>query len=254
MTEAPERQDLSLEELEEKLLVDSEPPLLLRPKVVGGLVVGFLALVVAYWAVSRYLGIDFTFDAEPFRDWVAGFGVAGPLIYILVITLATLVAPVPNTPIFMAAGLAWGPVLGTAYSMVGVVTGSAIAFWIARRLGRRHLPRLIGARNATRIDSLLLKMGGRIVFWARMLPAISFDWLSYVAGVTAIPFRVYIIYSALGMLFPTAMQVVAGDGLGRDFRITLGATAVWVAVVVVSAGVYWQRRRRRLRARAESAG
>ncbi|MCL6643867.1 MAG: VTT domain-containing protein, partial [Dehalococcoidia bacterium] len=156
--------------------------------------------------------------------------------------LSVLFAPVPNAPIFMAAGLAWGPVLGTLYCMAGLVLGSAVAFWVARRFGRRHLARLIGRRNADRIDALVLEMGGRVVFWSRMIPAVNFDWISFLAGMTAIPFRVFIVYSALGMLFPTAIAVVAGDGLGRDARITLAAGGVWVGVIVVSAVVYWRRR------------
>lgn len=234
----------SVATLEEQLLAGGEPPLLLRRRVVVGLVIGFVALVVAYSFTTRYFGISYTIDEEPFRAWVEGFGILGPIVFIGVMAISVLFAPIPNAPIFMAAGLAWGPVIGTAYSMAGLILGSAMAFWIARRLGRRHLPRLIGRRNAERIDALVLAMGGRVVFWSRMIPAVNFDWISYLAGMTAIPFRVFIVYSALGMLFPTAIAVIAGDGLGRDFRITLAAGGAWLAVIVASALVYWQRARR----------
>ena len=137
----------SLGEIEEQL-TRGETPLLLRRKVVAGLVALFLLAVIAYWATSEYFGISYTIEAEPFRDWVDGFGILGPLVFIAVMALSVLFAPVPNAPIFMAAGLAWGPVLGTLYCMVGLVLGSAVAFWVARRFGRRHLPRLIGRRNA----------------------------------------------------------------------------------------------------------
>lgn len=230
-----------LMEIEEQL-TGGETPLLLRRKVVAGLVVLFLLVVIAYWATSEYFGISYTVEAEPFRDWVDGFGILGPIVFVAVMALSVLFAPVPNAPIFMAAGLAWGPVLGTLYCMAGLVLGSAVAFWVARRFGRRHLPRLIGRRNAERIDTLVLEMGGRVVFWSRMIPAVNFDWISFVAGMTAIPFRVFIVYSALGMLFPTAVAVVAGDGLGRDARITLAAGGVWLGVIVASAAVYWRRR------------
>lgn len=248
MTKAPDRRGPSLAEIEEQLIAGGEPPLLLRRKVVGGLVAAFVVAVIAYWATSDYFGVSYTIDEEPFREWVDSFGLLGPLVFIVIMALSVLFAPIPNAPIFMAAGLAWGPVLGTAYCMAGLILGSAMAFWVARRFGRRHLPRLIGAKNAARVDSLVLEMGGRVVFWSRMIPAVNFDWISFVAGMTAIPFRVFIIYSALGMLFPTAISVVAGDGLGRDFRITLAAGGAWVAVIVISAAVYWRRRRNGARA------
>jgi uncharacterized membrane protein YdjX (TVP38/TMEM64 family) len=231
----------TLGEIEEQL-TGGETPLLLRREVVAGLVVLFLLVVAVYWVTSQHFGISYTIEAEPFRDWVDGFGILGPVVFIGIMALSVLFAPVPNAPIFMAAGLAWGPVLGTLYCMAGLVLGSAVAFWVARRFGRRHLARLVGRRNAERIDTLVLEMGGRVVFWSRMIPAVNFDWISFVAGMTAIPFRVFIIYSALGMVFPTAVAVVAGDGLGRDVRITLGAGGVWLAVIVISAAVYWRRR------------
>lgn len=243
MTHAPERPADGLRELEEQLVAGGEPPLLLRRRVVAGLVVAFLAVVAVYWATNHYYGLTYTIEAEPFRQWVDRFGPVGPLVFIGIMALSVLFAPIPNAPIFMAAGLAWGPVLGTLYCMVGLLLGSAMAFGVARRFGRGYLPRLIGKRNAERVDALVLDVGGRVVFWARMIPAVNFDWISFVAGMTAIPFRVFIIYSALGMLFPTAIAVIAGDGLGRDFRITLAAGGAWVAVVVVSAVVFWARRR-----------
>jgi len=130
--------------------------------------------------------------------------------------------------------------------------GSTAAFWVARRLGRRLLPRLIGVRNAARVDAIAESMGGRVVFAARMLPIVNFDWLSYVAGVTAIRYWVFAVASFLGMIVPTAAAVIAGDGLGRDLRITAAALGAWVVAVLLSAMYYYWRRRRYLaRRRAE---
>jgi uncharacterized membrane protein YdjX (TVP38/TMEM64 family) len=128
--------------------------------------------------------------------------------------------------------------------MAGLVLGSALAFQTARWLGRRHLGRLVGAKLAARLDHLAETMGGRVIFWSRMLPAVNFDWISFVAGMTSIRFLPFIIYSALGMLIPTALVVAAGDGLARDPRITLVLVGCWMAAIVGSALYFWQRRRR----------
>jgi uncharacterized membrane protein YdjX (TVP38/TMEM64 family) len=221
-----------------------EMPLLLRRPVVFTLVAVFLALVLGYVAAVRFFGLSLNFDAAPFKEWVDGFGVWGPIIFIAVMAASVLFAPIPNVPIFVAAGLAWGPVVGTLYSMAGLVLGSALAFQTARWLGRRHLGRLVGAKLAARLDHLADTMGGRVIFWSRMLPAVNFDWISFVAGMTSIRFMPFIIYSALGMLIPTALVVAAGDGLARDPRITLALVGVWMAALVGSAWYFWQRRRR----------
>ena len=180
-----------------------------------GIAAAFVLLVVAYVVTAEIFGVSYDFDAEPFRDWVEDWGVWGPVIFIGVMAISVLFAPIPNAPIFVAAGLAWGPVVGTIYSMAGMMLGSAMAFGVARRLGRRHLPTLVGGRAASRLDDLASRMGGRLIFWARMLPAVNFDWISYIAGLTAIGFWRFFFFSFLGMLTPTVLAVVAGDSLTR---------------------------------------
>jgi uncharacterized membrane protein YdjX (TVP38/TMEM64 family) len=226
-----------------------ETPMLLRKRVVGGLVIGFLALVGLWSALSSLFGVSNEIDAEPLQDWVDGLGPAGPLAFIGVMAVSVLFAPIPNAPIFLAAGLVWGAVLGTVYSVCGLMLGSVAAFYSARWLGRRWMPRLIGARATERLDAIAGRMGGRLIFWARLLPAVNFDWISFVAGVTAISFPRFVVPSLAGMIIPTAVFVVAGDGLGSDIRLTLGAGSFWLAGIVLSAAYFWWAAGRAKRAR-----
>jgi uncharacterized membrane protein YdjX (TVP38/TMEM64 family) len=228
-------------------------PLLLRKRALLAIAVVFAAVVAAYVVAANAFGVSFNVNAGPFRDWVDGFGVWGPFIFIAVMALSVLFAPIPNVPIFIAAGLAWGPVVGTAYSMAGLLLGSAMAFFVARWFGRRHLPRLIGAKAAARLDNVSETMGGQMIFWLRMLPAVNFDWISFAAGMTSIRFSVFIVFSALGMLLPTALVVVAGDGLDGNPEVTLAMGGVWVAGIVASAAFFWYRRRRWKASRSERA-
>ena len=223
-----------------------ETPLLLRRRVLAGIALAFLALVAAYFILAEVFDISLQFDPEPLQDWVEQWGVWGPIAFMAVMAFSVLFAPVPNAPIFIAAGLVWGPVLGSVYSMIGMMWGSAMAFWVARRLGRRYLPRLVGSKAAAQMDSLSIRMGGRLIFWARMLPVVNFDWISFLAGLTAMSFWRFFFFSFLGMLTPTIVGVVAGDSLGRDVRITLIIAGVWVAGIVLSGLYFWWRRRQAL--------
>ena len=219
-----------------------ETPLLFRKSVLIGLVVAFMAIVVLYFVVTSFFGVSLQIDAEPFKDWVEARGAFGVLVFILVMALSVLFAPIPNVPIFIAAGLAWGPVLGTVYCMAGLTLGSAIAFQVSRTFGRKHVTKLIGRKYARKIDRLVGNMGGRVVFLTRLMPGVNFDWISFVAGMTAVPFKTFIIFSFLGMIPPTALTVVMGDGLGRDPRITLAAGGVWVIAIVATGAYFWVKR------------
>jgi uncharacterized membrane protein YdjX (TVP38/TMEM64 family) len=230
-------------DLDEVMFEDSETPLLLRKPVVIGVVVFFLALVALYFVATQFWGVSFRVDAEPLQEWVEEQGAIGVVVFILVMAASVLFAPIPNVPIFIAAGLAWGPVLGTIYCMAGLTLGSAAAFGVARRFGRNHLARLIGKRAAARIDHMVDNMGGRVVFFSRLMPGINFDWISFVAGMTSVSFRTFIVYSFLGMIPLCALTVAMGDGLQRDPKITLAAGGVWVLAIVATAAYFWMRRK-----------
>jgi uncharacterized membrane protein YdjX (TVP38/TMEM64 family) len=243
--------------LEDFVFEGEETPLLLRRSVVLGIVAAFVLLLIGYFVFSIRFGFSWDLNAKPFKEWVDGFGAWGPIVFIVAMALSVLIAPIPNSPIFIAAGLAWGPIIGSIYSMAGLMLGSSMAFYVSRWLGRGWLPRLIGGKAAARIDQIADTMGGRVIFWARMVPAINFDWISFIAGLTSIRFTPFFIYSFLGFLFPTSLTVAAGDGLAHDVRITIALTGLWVLAIAATAGFFWfQRRRwaaRRARAARESA-
>ena len=246
---AASRGHLHMPGVEEFVYEGDETPLLLRKRVVFGIVALFLAAVLGYLGAVAYWDIPTTFDAEPFQRWVEERGPLGPVVFIMVLALSVLVAPIPNVPIFIAAGLAWGILLGSIYSMAGLMLGSILAFYFSRWFGRKHLPRLIGRKAAARLDGLVDHFGGRLVFWSRMLPVINFDWISFLAGMPAIRFWPFFWFSFLGMLLPTIIAVVAGDSLGKDIRVTLGLGGLWVAGILISAGFFWIRQRRARAAR-----
>jgi uncharacterized membrane protein YdjX (TVP38/TMEM64 family) len=251
--EETRRLSLAKPSIDDFVFEGESTPLLLQKKVVFSIAGAFIAIVVAYIIASEMLGVSYNIDAEPFRDWVDRQGMWGPIVFMAAMAVGVLFAPIPNAPIFVAAGLVWGPVIGTLYSMAGMMVGSVMAFYLSRFLGRRHLPRLIGGKAAQRLDHIADNMGGRVIFWARMLPVVNFDWISYVAGLTSIRFVTFFFFSFLGMLTPTIVGVAAGDGLGRDIRITLGLGGLWVAGIVGSAMFFWFRRRQWQRRRREAA-
>ena len=75
--------------------------------------------------------------AEAFRDWVEDLGALGPVAYIIVLGLSVLFAPIQTRRFSSPPGWPGAPVLGTIYSMAGLMLGSAMAFYFSRRMGRR---------------------------------------------------------------------------------------------------------------------
>jgi uncharacterized membrane protein YdjX (TVP38/TMEM64 family) len=127
--------------------------------------------------------------AENIRAQVAQAGIFGPLIVIGLMTLAIVASPIPSAPIAMAAGAAFGHASGTLYVMIGAEAGAIIAFAIGRFLGRDVLLKWFGDR----VDIGLLGSQNALtatVFFTRLMPFISFDLVSYAAGLSCLkPWR-----------------------------------------------------------------
>ncbi|MGD9954347.1 MAG: TVP38/TMEM64 family protein [Burkholderiales bacterium] len=170
----------------------------IRVKVAVGLA-GVAALAAAYW-LFRDSGLLATLmDGRELRQTVVGLGAAGPLAVVGFMTLAILVSPIPSAPIALAAGAAYGHAWGTVYILAGAELGALLAFGLARLLGRDALQRWLGQRlPRTRLGSQGYLMA--IVFVSRLLPFISFDVVSYAAGLTSLTFWRFALATFAGIL------------------------------------------------------
>jgi uncharacterized membrane protein YdjX (TVP38/TMEM64 family) len=209
---------------------DGPQPLLANPKVRRRLL-GLVALAGATALVALEFIIG-DLDVADVREWIRDLGVWGPILLIAVLAVAMVIAPIPNPPFMIAAGIAWGTFLGVVYSVIGQLLGSMVIFWLSRKFGRRFIPRLIGNEGAERVDRLATQMGPQLVFWWRMMP-ISFDFAAYAAGLTTMSFRQFVLLVGLGSIVPTTVVVSFGDSWGKSWE----ALAVTGGLIVLAVGV-----------------
>jgi len=147
-------------------------------------VLAVLALIAAYWVLRETGVLGTIVDEQRLRAWIVDLGAWGPFSVVVLMTLAILVSPIPSAPIAMAAGAAYGHGWGTLYVLIGAEAGALAAFGLARMLGGAALSRWFGKRLPGLSGSQNVLMG--IVFASRLLPFISFDLISYAAGLTVL--------------------------------------------------------------------
>lgn len=148
-------------------------------------VIVLFALVALYWFLRSSGTLTMITDQSAIFDWVKRLGAFGPLIIICLMILAILISPIPSAPIALAAGAAYGHAWGTLYVLLGAEAGALAAFAIARLVGHDAVHRWFGDRLSVGMfgsqNALML-----IVFVSRTLPFMSFDMVSYAAGLTLI--------------------------------------------------------------------
>ena len=126
-------------------------------------------------------------DTESIRVLVMRAGPIGPFAVVGLMTLAIVASPIPSAPIALAAGLVYGHFWGTVLVAIGAESGAVAAFVIARYLGRDHVERWLGARMKNRFFGSQNALMAT-VFVSRLLPFVSFDAISYAAGLSRIAF------------------------------------------------------------------
>jgi len=142
-----------------------------------------LALIATYVALDETGTLGTILDAAALREKVEHLGTWGPLAIIALMMLAVLASPIPSAPIAMAAGAAYGHTWGTLYVVAGAEAGALAAFGIARMLGHAALHRWFGGRLPAGMIGSQNALTW-IVFASRLLPFVSFDLVSYAAGLT----------------------------------------------------------------------
>lgn len=174
-------------------------------------------------AIWRELG-----SVDGIRRWVAGFGLAAPLAMLAVLAAQAIVAPIPAAAAAAASGLLFGPWTGTLLAVAGVTTGSALAFLLARRLGRPWVVRLVPPEVLARLDGFVHQRGAAALFLIFLIPFLPDDAACFVAGLSPIPFRLF-----LGVLVVARTPaVVVGSLTGAG--LVGGGPLLWAGLVALT--------------------
>lgn len=159
-----------------------------------------LGLLAAGYLIAEKTGItDLILNMDRMISYMRSLGAAGPLVVIGLMILAIVFNPLPSAPIALASGAVYGHLWGTVYIVLGAETGALIAFMITRLTGYHWLQHFtakkwslgwVGSQNALTA----------MVFLSRLIPFLSFDLISYGAGLTNIAFWRFALATFLGLL------------------------------------------------------
>ena len=186
------------------------------------------ALAALFLTIAASGGLKDYVSQEAILSYLKSMGSLAPLGFIAVMAL-TVASPLPSLPLDIAAGVFFGPYLGTLLSASGALLGAMINFYLARLLGRSFIERFLkGHINFCTACSDKLLTG--IIFFTRLIPVVSFDMVSYGAGLTKMSLWRFSLATFLGMLPLTFVYNNFGAALLVDGRL---AVAVGIVVVLL---------------------
>ena len=194
--------------------------------VVAGLIAGFVEL-------RRSGRLDMFASADALQSWVDGFGAAAPLVFFIVQMIQVIVSPIPGSVTTLVGGIMFGFWPAFALSTAAVLTGSLLAFGLARAFGRPLVVRLVGPKITERYLGAMTSRARIALLLMFLLPFFPDDALSLVAGLTGISWAFFLVAAACTRPWGLLFSSMVGSGM-----IQVPPWG-WVLIAIATVGIAW---------------
>lgn len=209
-----------------------------KNKLVGWVIIIFA--VLGFFLYS-YLTKGFFYSLVNFNQaelisFLSSFKEISFLIYIFLIIIGVIFAPIHPFIFYVAGGIVFGPYVSWALTMVGVTIGSSIAFKISERYGRRFVEKHVSKKHINKFDKISEKYGSISIFLLRVNPLTSSDVWSYIAGLTKIKFWKFLMWTLLGLAPAIFVQTYFGKAVGENivlFKIFAGIAISYLTILLM---------------------
>ncbi|MEN6327740.1 MAG: TVP38/TMEM64 family protein [Syntrophomonas sp.] len=196
----------------------------------------FVLIVGLVFYFSKRSGMFANPTAEGLRDYIASFGILGPIVYMAMFSV------IPSgSVIAIAGGMAFGMFWGSLYTIIGAGIGATVAFYLSRLLGRGIVERLVKGK-VQKFDEGIEKGGFLLILILRLIPIIPFNVISYGAGLTRIRYTDYILSTMIGIVPGVLVFTNLGDKAlcvrSPEFCLAAGILVLMVIASIFLKGRY----------------
>jgi uncharacterized membrane protein YdjX (TVP38/TMEM64 family) len=156
-----------------------------REKIALHLLIAACVFGTVVW-FGRHLGAEI----KAIEAWIAGFGVWGPIVFVIIIIIFTSMF-VPDTLLSVAAGVLFGLIWGTTIMVIGAITTATLNYLLARWLFRVRIEKILREHPKLRaIQRLADQDGLRLQLLLRLSPInpVSVSYILGAAGVRYVTF------------------------------------------------------------------
>jgi uncharacterized membrane protein YdjX (TVP38/TMEM64 family) len=202
------------------------------------LVLAALAAVWRYTPVAEYL------TAERIREWARLVRETpwAPVAVVLAYTPASLIL-FPRPLITLLIVVAFGPWLGIAYAVTGIMLAAMVTYYLGRALPRRKV-REIGGDKAEALGKGARRHGVIAVVAFNLLPVPPFAVQNMIAGAVRIKVWEYALGSVLSLIPAIIATAVFGNQVSAalDDAAEVSWWAIGAAAIGLAIFIYFGRR------------
>lgn len=152
-------------------------------------------------------------DVDSIKGYILSFGVWAPVVSFLLMVFQSVIAPLPAFLITFSNAALFGWIKGAALSWSSAMAGAALCFYIAKLFGRDFVSKLTSKTALENVDRFFAQYGKYTILISRLLPFVSFDIISYAAGLTSMSFWSFFWATGIGQLPATLIYSYSGEML-----------------------------------------
>lgn len=147
--------------------------------------------------------------------------------------MQVIICIIPGQPIQLAASYAFGIFKGYLISVIGALIGAFAAFYIAKVLGKDALIAIFGQEKVEDYHRKLNSGRGYMaVLLIYLIPGIPKDLVAYVAGISSMRVRPFLLLSTIGRTPGMLGSLLTGYFLSRKNYVAIGILAVIIAIIL----------------------
>lgn len=173
-------------------------------------------------------------NLDAIKEYILSFGIWAPIISFLLMLLQSVAAPLPAFLITFANAALFGWFYGAILSWTSAMAGAALCFYIAKFLGRDVVEKLTSKYALENVDNFFERYGKHTILIARLLPFMSFDLVSYAAGLTSMSFMSFFIATGIGQLPATIIYSYVGGMLTGSAKIVMMGIMILFALSILA--------------------
>lgn len=168
------------------------------------------------------------------KEFIGKYGKWAMLVSGLLMIFQSIAAPLPAFFITLTNANLFGWWQGCILSWVSSMMGAVLCFYIARILGRDVVEKICTKGALLSIEQFFDKHGKKCILIARLLPFISFDVVSYAAGLTSMDFWGFFIATGVGQMPACIVYSYVGGMLTGGARMMfLGLVCLFALAIMV---------------------
>lgn len=196
-------------------------------------------IVVSYFLIPKFNsfinGLFMLFSSmsvEMIIGYIRSFGIYAVIVSFMLMMFQSLIAPLPAFLITFANAAIFGWWQGAILSWTSSMAGAALCFYISKLLGREAVEKITSKYALESVDVFFEKYGRHTIIICRLLPFISFDYVSYAAGLTSMGFIPFFAATGIGQMPATIIYSYVGGMLTGGVEMVVTALLTLFAMSI----------------------